>query len=347
MIADVEIDFLCKAAIVILRFKPAAARASGRGWGCRRATTSTRTPTTAACGCSTKRASLPSEPELGTLLGVSRTTVRTILTRMEETGLIAWNKRDKTVLREPRPDDFFPEEETDTLSRDHRAQSSCARLLAGGAEAGMQINELELAREIGVGTTSVREFLIRFSRFGLIEKRRNSHWVLKGFTRAFALELTEIREMFELRSAAAFAALAAGQSGLGRSRPIWRTSIALLARDIATRFNEFSELDERFHRLIHRASRNRFIVDFYDVIAMIFHYHYQWNKAQRARAQRGRPRRASRLYRGAQIARSRQGRRRLPHASEVGASHAFDLDARSPGYEAVTGQRAPCCRNGV
>jgi DNA-binding GntR family transcriptional regulator len=147
--------------------------------------------------------SLPSEPGLGTLLGVSRTTVRTILARMEETGLIAWNKRSKAVLRAPRPDDFFPEEETDTLA-EIIERSFMRRLLAGGAEAGMQINELELAREIGVGTTSVREFLIRFSRFGLIEKRRNSHWVLKGFTRAFALELTEIREMFELRSAAAF-----------------------------------------------------------------------------------------------------------------------------------------------
>ncbi|RWK95325.1 MAG: GntR family transcriptional regulator, partial [Mesorhizobium sp.] len=150
--------------------------------------------------------SLPSEPELGALLGVSRTTIRTILARMEETGLIAWNKRSKTVLRAPRAGDFFPEEETDTLSQIIE-RSFMRRLLVGGAEPGMQINELELAREIGVGTTSVREFLIRFSRFGLIEKRRNSHWVLKGFTRAFALELTEIREMFELRSAAAFAAL--------------------------------------------------------------------------------------------------------------------------------------------
>ena len=222
--------------------------------------------------------SLPSEPELGTLLGVSRTTVRTILARMEETGLIAWNKRAKTVLREPRPDDFFPEEETDTLA-EIIERSFMRRLLAGGAEAGMQINELELAREIGVGTTSVREFLIRFSRFGLIEKRRNSHWVLKGFTRAFALELTEIREMFELRSAAAFAALpqdSAVWADLDRLEDEHRQ----LASEIATRFNEFSELDERFHRLIHRASHNRFIVDFYDVIAMIFHYHYQWNKAQ-------------------------------------------------------------------
>ncbi|AZO18646.1 FCD domain-containing protein [Mesorhizobium sp. M2A.F.Ca.ET.043.05.1.1] len=222
--------------------------------------------------------SLPSEPELGTLLGVSRTTVRSILSRMEETGLITWNKRNKTVLRGPLPEDFFPEEETDSLA-EIIERSFMRRLLAGGAEAGMQINELELAREIGVGTTSVREFLIRFSRFGLIEKRRNSHWVLKGFTRAFALELTEIREMFELRSAAAFAALphdSAVWADLDRLEVEHRQ----LASDIATRFNEFSELDERLHRLIHRASHNRFIVDFYDVIAMIFHYHYQWNKAE-------------------------------------------------------------------
>jgi len=220
---------------------------------------------------------LPSEPELGATLGVSRTTVRSILARMEETGLISWNKRDKTMLRAPCLDDYFPTEETDSLSQVIE-RSFMRRLLAGGAEPGMQINELELAREIGVGTTGVREFLIRFSRFGLIEKRRNSHWVLKGFTRSFALELAEIREMFELRSAAAFAALPPND-------PAWAELDRLeaehhaLAGAGAARSNAFSELDERFHRLVHGASLNRFIVDFYDVIAMVFHYHYQWNKA--------------------------------------------------------------------
>ena len=33
-------------------------------------------------------------------------------------------------------------------------------------------------------------------------------------------------------------------------------------------------------RAAFQSSHNRFIVDFYDVIAMIFHYHYQRNKAQ-------------------------------------------------------------------
>ena len=38
---------------------------------------------------------------------------------------------------------------------------------------------------------------------------------------------------------------------------------------------------------MHKASKNRFVVDFYDVIAIVFHYHYQWNKAN-ARARNAR-----------------------------------------------------------
>lgn len=219
---------------------------------------------------------LPSEPELGTALGVSRTTIRAILRRLHDQGLIAWEKRSKTVLRRPADTDYFPSEETDRLS-EIIERRFMRRILAGDAQPGMQINELELAREIGVGTTGVREFLIRFSRFGLIEKRPNSHWILKGFTRDFALELTEVREMFELRSAAAFVHLPRDHQAWRNLEAIREEHRAMLA-DIDNRFREFSELDERFHLLVHQASRNRFIVDFYDIISMVFHYHYQWNK---------------------------------------------------------------------
>lgn len=221
-------------------------------------------------------ARLPSEPDLAMRLKVSRTTVRSVLAQMVDAGLIRWDKREKTVLRVPTTADRFPEHETDSVA-EIIERRFMQQILAGGAEPGMQINELELARDIGVGTTPVREFLIRFSRFGLIEKRPNSHWVLKGFTRDFALELTEVREMFELRSAAAFVRLPP-------DHPAWRDLDAIeaehaaLLRDIDRRYSDFSELDERFHRIVHGASRNRFIIDFYDVIAIVFHYHYQWNK---------------------------------------------------------------------
>jgi len=150
-------------------------------------------------------------------------------------------------------------------------------MLRDNARPGTAINELDLARRFGVATTGIREFLNRFQRFGLIEKRPNSGWVFKGFTLDFALELFEIREMFELRSARAFVALPAGS-------PLWRQMDALqeehvqLRRDIDHRFHDFSDLDSRFHRLINTAAPNRFIGDFYDIITLIFHYHYQWNK---------------------------------------------------------------------
>ena len=59
----------------------------------------------------------------------------------------------------------------------------------------------ELAREFDVSTIAIRDYLNRFTRFGLVEKRTNSGWVIRGFTKEFALELFEVRELFELRSA--------------------------------------------------------------------------------------------------------------------------------------------------
>ena len=47
---------------------------------------------------------------------------------------------------------------------------------------------------------------------------------------------------------------------------------------IETRHADFSALDERLHRLINNTSRNRFVVNFYALISIIFHYHYQWSK---------------------------------------------------------------------
>lgn len=225
----------------------------------------------------TPSAALPSEPDIAAELGVSRSTARAILMRLSEIGIIQWNKREKTVLRQPTPKDLFPEQETSSL-HDIIERSFMLRILSDEAQPGMQINELELAREIGTGTTSVREFLIRFSRFGLIEKRPNSHWKLKGFTREFALELADVREMFELHSASEFGRLPADHPAWASLAEI-RQEHEWLIENFDTNYRDFSQLDERFHLLIHRASNNRFIADFYDVIAIVFHYHYQWNKA--------------------------------------------------------------------
>lgn len=219
---------------------------------------------------------LPSENSLSAQLGISRTTLRKVLATLTARGLVTGSGRQRFVGSARPAIERFPQAETISIS-DQVEKRFLEWMLRDDTRPGTSINELELARQFGAGTTGIREFLNRFRRFGLIEKRPNAGWVFKGFTASFALELFEIREMFELRSALAFAALP-------QSSPLWQRLEALrdehiaLRHDVERRYHDFSDLDNRFHRLINSAAPNRFIDDFYDIITLIFHYHYQWNK---------------------------------------------------------------------
>lgn len=219
---------------------------------------------------------LPSENTLSNELGVSRTTVRKILTTLAARGVVAERARHRVLGAAAAAIERFPEAETVAMSAQVEKRFM-EWMLRDNARPGTAINELELARQFGVATGGIREFLNRFQRFGLIEKRPNSGWVFKGFTTDFALELFEIREMFEVRSARVFAALPEGSLLWQQIESLRDEHLALL-EEIDERFHDFSDLDSRFHRVINSAVPNRFIDGFQDVITLIFHYHYQWNK---------------------------------------------------------------------
>lgn len=219
---------------------------------------------------------MPSENTLSRQLGVSRTTVRKILATLSDRGILGGSGRHRLVRATDGTIERFPEAETVAMAAQVEKRFM-EWMLRDNARPGTMINELELARQFGVATTGIREFLNRFQHYGLIEKRPNAGWLFKGFTESFALELFEIREMFELRSARAFAQLPA-------SSPLWhkvksiRDEHLRLLNEIDRRFHDFSDLDSRFHQLVNSAAPNRFIDDFSDIITLIFHYHYQWNK---------------------------------------------------------------------
>jgi len=218
---------------------------------------------------------LPTEIVLSSQLGVSRTTVRKVLSELTSRGVIAGSGHRRTLRRRASAR-RFPEHETVSAAAQVERRFM-EWMLRDDSRPGTVINELELARQFGVATTVVREFLNGFQRFGLIERRPNAGWLLKGFTPEFALELFEIREMFELRSARAFASLP-------EASPLWkemerlREEHVVLLERIGRRYHDFSDLDSRFHRLVNLALPNRFIDGFYDIFTLIFHYHYQWNK---------------------------------------------------------------------
>ena len=222
------------------------------------------------------RASLESESHLADLFKISRTTLRKVLTELDSRHLISRKQRGVSILRRPAADDYFPP--ADTVATADRVEKQFMEwMLRSDRKPNQHINGLELARQFGVSTGAIREYLNRFNRFGLVEKRPNSGWIIRGFTTEFALELFEVRELFEIRSAKAFARQPDDSPAWIALREIEKEHRDLLAK-IKTRYHDFSNLDERFHRLINDAARNRFVADFHDVISLIFHYHYQWNK---------------------------------------------------------------------
>ncbi|WP_407154820.1 GntR family transcriptional regulator [Bradyrhizobium sp. STM 3557] len=217
-----------------------------------------------------------SEPAWSRALAVSRTTVRTIFARFSAAGLIAGEGRRRVVLRHPVPADFYPEIETRRGGAIVESRFMYW-ILHEDCRPGQSINVPELSRQFGASPAAVTNYLNRLRQSGLLARNSDGHWVLRGFTEEFAEELCEVRTMFELYSAQRFVTLSAEDPAWEELSRIKQDHLTLL-REAETRYTDFSALDERLHRCVNDASRNRFIRGFYDMISMIFHYHYQWNK---------------------------------------------------------------------
>ncbi len=223
-------------------------------------------------------APIPSETRLADIAGVSRTVVRRCLSRMEELGLISWKGRAKHLLRAPRSDDRIAVLDSPADKSDLE-QRFLDWVLRFDVPANTPLSVAELSRTFGVAQHDLKEFLAGLSRFGLVSRRPQGGWMLLGFTKEFAIELSDFRSVLEVN-----AVTHAAEAPV--DHPFW-AALAQLRRDhmalkeaIDTDFHEFSKLDERFHLAINSVVKNRFISEFQKVISLIFHYHYMWDKTE-------------------------------------------------------------------
>jgi len=210
-------------------------------------------------------------------LNVSRTTIRTALKELANKGVIEINENHKTVVRLPIESDYF-DTSNSVSSKEEIIETYFLDLINHGKLLpGDKFSELELAKSSGCNTITVREFLIKFSRFGLIEKKPRAKWQMIKFDEKFALELVQFRRILEMNSITQLMATPADE-------PVWEELSVLLDKhmevlaDVDNRYTELSELDRKFHYIVQRASGNRFFMQFFDVVSLICHYHYQWNK---------------------------------------------------------------------
>ncbi|HBF30147.1 GntR family transcriptional regulator [Rhizobium sp.] len=219
---------------------------------------------------------LESEPKLAAALGVSRTTLRSVLNEMARRRIIEIDGRRKQILRKPDRKDYIEGADLEPLAA--MVERKFMAWMSGPEfSPGKLINGLDLARQFGVSNSAIRDCLSTFSHFGLLRRQSNGRWSALGLTVDFVAELFDMREVMELRAVEHFVDLPPAHEAWKALSLLEKQHITLL-HSIETQYRDFQELDDRFHRLVNSVAPNRFLANIQGVMSMIFHYHYQWNK---------------------------------------------------------------------
>lgn len=222
---------------------------------------------------------LPSQSALAEMYNISRTTVRHILCHLCERGVLSQVNHDYQILRQPEVQDGF-DGSSASLTEQNRLfeQAFFTMINQRQLRAGERFSELQLARAAGVSPVVVREFLLKFSRYNLIESEKRGQWNMKKFEQSWAEQLFELREMLETHALQHFL-------NLPDSDARWLQAKILLERhrtlrdSIGNSFRMFSQLDRDFHSLLLSAADNIFFNQSLEIISVIFHFHYQWDES--------------------------------------------------------------------
>jgi DNA-binding GntR family transcriptional regulator len=219
--------------------------------------------------------SLPSEQRMAELAQGSRTAVRSSLNYLHTRGIIS-DLKERRLLRKPQPDDYFDESELQS-GAERIQQVLMERIYQSDLPPGADFSEAELARAAGASTISVREFLIGFSRYGLIEKKPQGGWRLCAFDRSFATELADVRRMFELAAVQHLVSLPPDDPAFARLDELIARH-EKLGSAMPASHTDFPALDREFHSFLIGLLNNRFAQSLNDIVSLVFHYHYQWDK---------------------------------------------------------------------
>jgi DNA-binding GntR family transcriptional regulator len=123
----------------------------------------------------------------------------------------------------------------------------------------------------------LQEILASLSRYGLVERRAKGGWLLVGLTADFAVEFSEFRTILELNAIQHVLACPIDHEIWAKHEQL-RQEHHDLEKRIETGCHEFSKLDKKFHVSVNSVVKNRVVSQFGQIISLIFHYHYMWDK---------------------------------------------------------------------
>ncbi|MCV5197197.1 GntR family transcriptional regulator, partial [Escherichia coli] len=119
---------------------------------------------------------------LAEMYNISRTTVRHILSHLRECGVLTQVGNDYVIARKPDHDDGFACT-TASMSEQNKVfeQAFFTMINQRQLRPGETFSELQLARAAGVSPVVVREYLLKFGRYNLIQSEKRGQWSMKQF----------------------------------------------------------------------------------------------------------------------------------------------------------------------
>lgn len=120
---------------------------------------------------------------------------------------------------------------------------------------GERVNEVELAAQLGVSRTPVREALNRLAKDGFMNFVPNRGFYSRDLTPEGVRELYEVRMVIE-QSTFRFACLRATDEEIAATTAIWKEVSQHRPAQTEQDWAKIAEIDERFHMEIARISHN-------------------------------------------------------------------------------------------
>ncbi|MCX8639486.1 GntR family transcriptional regulator [Gilliamella sp. B3172] len=222
---------------------------------------------------------LPSISILAEAFNVSRTTIRAVLNYLCQIGILLFDNNQYHLAREPTQKDKIACIFEKRSIQDKKVETYFYHLInSKKLLPGDHFNEIQLAKEINVSPIVVREFLLRFLHYGLIDNVKKGEWELATFDKNYAEKLYEFRSVLEIFALKAFLAQSDNHINWIKARELLQRH-KNLQQNIQDEYKLFSTLDRDFHELILSCKENRFFLQSFDLISVIFHFHYQWDSS--------------------------------------------------------------------
>lgn len=216
---------------------------------------------------------MPTEVSLSEAMAVSRSTLLQAYDILIERNIVRVESRSKLVLRRPLELDYF-DDVSEVDSKTQQVENFILEKFSKNElKPGDRFSELQIAKELGANTITVREVLLKISGTGLIGKSPRKKWEVIDLTPETMTQVTNYRQLLELD----------GLLGMFQSGSLKQSARKLFEKvsdqhqqvDKKTKIarEEIINMEAIFHKGIVSFTGNKFMQQSYDSLFIVSRYH--------------------------------------------------------------------------